>query len=194
MKEIKEYALLNHVPIIRDQTLDALEKICKTHKPKSVLEIGTAIGYSGLKILSNCDCILTTIEKDLIRAEKAKSNFEKYNFINRVNLIQDDALNVLIKLVKNKEKFDLIFLDGPKGQYIKYYPYLKKLLNKNGILFADNVLLMGLVQSGEEIPHKKRSMIINMRKFLKILKEDIEFQTIIYDVEDGYSISKLTKK
>ncbi len=190
MQELKDYALVNYIPIIRDNTAKKLIEICKETNPKKILEIGTAIGYSGIIMLKNCNGKLYTIEKDDLRAQLANENFKKFGFANRVNLYEDDALNVLKKLDEEKEHFDLIFLDGAKGQYIKYYPYIKNLLNVGGILFADNVFLHGLVKSEEKIPHKSRTMVVNLRKFIDALKSDEEYKTTFYDIDDGFSISK----
>ena len=193
METLKEKARREHIPILRDMTAEALKQICIEKKPKAVLEIGTAIGYSGLLILNNSPCHLTTVEKDPIRATEACANFSHYGFSQRVTLLQKDALDALIQLTEEGKKFDLIFLDGPKGQYIKYYDFLKQLLGSQGILFADNVLLFGEVFASATIPHKHRSMVVNMRKFLIRLQGDTDFETKIYQIEDGYSISRLKK-
>lgn len=191
MEEIKEIAKLQHIPIIRDQTAEALVNLCKEVNPRKVLEIGTAIGYSGLLILGSCDCMLTTIEKDANRISVARENFQKYCQAERIELIEGDAKEILSLLAKKREKYDLIFLDGAKGQYIHYYDDIKSLLGSGGVLFADNVLLQGMVKLQGEIPHKHRSMVVNMRKFLDRLKKDQDYQTEIFEIEDGYSISKL---
>lgn len=194
MEELKKNAQEQYIPIIRDETAKALINVCKKYNPLKVLEIGTAIGYSGLLILGNCDCKLTTIEKDGVRLALARENFKKYGQIERVQLLEGDAKDILEMLVKKQEKYHLIFLDGAKGQYIHYYQNIKLLLANGGILFADNVLLQGMVNMKGEIPHKHRSMVVNMRKFLERLKLDRDYQTEIYQVEDGYSISKLELK
>lgn len=191
MEEIKEIAKLQHIPIIRDQTAEALVNLCKEVNPRKVLEIGTAIGYSGLLILGSCDCMLTTIEKDANRISVARENFQKYCQTERIKLIEGDAKEILSSLAKKREKYDLIFLDGAKGQYIRYYDDIKSLLGSGGVLFADNVLLQGMVKLQGEIPHKHRSMVVNMRKFLDRIKVDQDYQTEIFEIEDGYSISKL---
>lgn len=191
LEEIANRAREGYIPIIRDNTAQALINVCKEKSPKKILEIGTAIGYSGLLMLQNCQAYLYTIEKDEQRLAEAEKNFKLFGQEARVKLILDDALIALEKLCKDNEKFDLIFLDGAKGQYIKYYPLIKKLLNRDGILFTDNIYMHGMVKSEGKIAHKHRSMVVNLRKYIELLKNDKDFTTNFYDIDDGYSISKL---
>ena len=191
LEEIANRAREGYIPIIRDNTAQALIKVCKEKNPKRILEIGTAIGYSGLLMLQNCQAFLYTIEKDEQRLAEAEKNFKLFGQEARVKLILDDALIALEKLCNDNEKFDLIFLDGAKGQYIKYYPLIKKLLNRDGILFTDNIYMHGMVKSEGKIAHKHRSMVVNLRKYIELLKNDKDFTTNFYDIDDGYSISKL---
>lgn len=191
LEEIANRARKGYIPIIRDNTAQALIKVCKEKNPKRILEIGTAIGYSGLLMLQNCQAFLYTIEKDEQRLAEAEKNFKLFGQEARVKLILDDALIALEKLCNDNEKFDLIFLDGAKGQYIKYYPLIKKLLNHDGVLFTDNIYMHGMVKSEGKIAHKHRSMVVNLRKYIELLKNDKDFTTNFYDIDDGYSISKL---
>ncbi len=191
LEEIANRARKGYIPIIRDNTAQALINVCKEKNPKKILEIGTAIGYSGLLMLQNCQAFLYTIEKDEQRLAEAEKNFKLFGQEARVKLILDDALIALEKLCNDNEKFDLVFLDGAKGQYIKYYPLIKKLLNRDGILFTDNIYMHGMVKSEEKIAHKHRSMVVNLRKYIELLKNDKDFTTNFYDIDDGYSISKL---
>lgn len=191
LEEIANRAREGYIPIIRDNTAQALINVCKEKSPKKILEIGTAIGYSGLLMLQNCQAFLYTIEKDEQRLAEAEKNFKLFGQEARVKLILDDALIALEKLCNDNEKFDLIFLDGAKGQYIKYYPLIKKLLNRDGILFTDNIYMHGMVKSEGKIAHKHRSMVVNLRKYIELLKNDKDFTTDFYDIDDGYSISKL---
>lgn len=191
LEEIANRARKGYIPIIRDNTAQALINVCKEKNPKKILEIGTAIGYSGLLMLQNCQAFLYTIEKDEQRLAEAEKNFKLFGQEARVKLILDDALIALEKLCNDNEKFDLVFLDGAKGQYIKYYPLIKKLINRDGILFTDNIYMHGMVKSEGKIAHKHRSMVVNLRKYIELLKNDKDFTTNFYDIDDGYSISKL---
>lgn len=188
-KEIKSRD--DYMPFIRDESAKILFDICQKEKPKNILEIGTAVGYSALLMLEGAkDAFITTIEKDNERAQQAMTNFEKNGVKERVDLIVGDAGEVLPQLEDEGKEFDLIFLDGPKGQYLRYLPHLKKMLCKGGLLVADNVLLHGWVKGEEFVKHKHRSMVVNLRKFLKALEEDCDFDSKLLEIEDGMTISR----
>lgn len=190
MQNILAYARENHIPVLLDDTAKLLFSKINNQKPKNVLEIGTAIGYSGTLILNASNCKLTTIEKDEASFNLAKHHFEKFGLTNRVNQILGDALEELNNLVKLNKKFDFIFLDGPKGQYIKYLPILKQLINNSGVLFADNVFFKRMIFIEGTIPHRKRTIVVNLRKFLETVKTDNNFYNIeILDVGDGVLIA-----
>ena len=189
-EEIEKYAKENFIPIIRPKSRQILMDEVKKASPSKILEIGSAIGYSGLCMLFASSASLVTIEKDEGRTAMARQNFERYNVAERVQLINDDALKVLTNLAEEGSQFDFVFLDGPKGQYHKYLPLLTKLLVKGGTLFADNVSVMGLVDSTEPIAHKHRTMVVNMRKFLSDVSSSTQFESQILKVEDGILIAK----
>lgn len=190
MQNILAYARENHIPVLLDDTAKLLFSKINNQKPKNVLEIGTAIGYSGTLILNASNCKLTTIEKDEASLNLAKHHFEKFGLTNRVNQILGDALEELNNLVKLNKKFDFIFLDGPKGQYIKYLPILKQLINNSGVLFADNVFFKRMIFIEGTIPHRKRTIVVNLRKFLETVKTDNNFYNVeILDVGDGVLIA-----
>ena len=189
MEEIKKEARQNYIPIVREETAKKLCEFCRDKKAKRILEIGTAIGYSGSLLLKSCDGHLTTIEKDETRANQAIENFRRLNLLGRVTLYVDDALKVLKELESQGQTYDFIFLDGAKGQYKNYYPILKNLLEKDGVLFCDNMNLLGLVKSEGKIPHKHRSMVEHLRQFIETLKEDKNMSTTFYDIDDGFSVS-----
>lgn len=190
MEKLRENALSRFIPLVRENTGKALQEQCKLFQPKNILEIGTAIGYSALLMLCCCEANICTLEKNEERLKEAKENFEKYNVSGRVETMLGDASDSLIKLIEMKRKFDFVFLDGPKGQYIHYYPKIKELLNVGGVLFADNVKLLGLVENTEKVTHKNRSMTRNMTNFIQTILEDCDFETQLFDVEDGYLIAK----
>lgn len=192
LKELKIYAQKNYVPIIREKSAVLLQNTIANLKPNLVLEIGTAIGYSTSLIFdANKSCKITTVEKNEELYKIACNTFEKRGM--PVNAILQDAANVLLQLVQKDEKFDFIFLDGPKGQYIKYLPLCKQLLNDKGVLFADNINHNGMVFSGQQVPHKTRTMIVNLRKFVDSVLSDPSFSTQIFEIEDGVLISVYSK-
>ena len=189
MDQILDYAVQNNVPIIRDESLGVLLDTVKKYNPKNILEIGTAIGYSGIHMLKVSSAKLTTVELDKTRFEVTKSNFTRFALADRVEMFNVDALKYLQDAVDGGKKFDFVFLDGPKGQYVKYLPYLDKLLVGGGIIFADNVYFRGMVQGDEVPPHKYRTIVVNMRKYLQKVSEK-PFKTQIIDIEDGIAITQ----
>ncbi len=174
-------------PVLREKSFDFLIEQVEKIKPKRLLEIGTNEGLSGIGMLLSCDGELTGIEIDEEIAEKAKSNYIKYGVEKRANLFIGDAAEIVPML---GGKFDFIFLDGPKSHYAEYLPYLKNLLDKGGVLFADNVSFFGWTFNGEKPPHKHATIINGLRKFIKDLYEDKTLKTTIYDIEDGVSVTE----
>lgn len=175
-----------YVPIMKDESMALLSKFCAENKPKRILEIGTYIGFSASVMLSACDGSLVTLEKNAENAKLAQKNLSLFG--DRAKVILTDAYDYIVR--QDIEKFDLIFLDGPKGQYINYLPYLKNLLNDGGLLIADNVYFHGLVRQEGDVKHKLRTIVVNLRKFLKAITTDLDFETTIFDVGDGVSVSK----
>ena len=190
--ELNKISRKNHIPVIKDDGCDFLIDFCKTNQPQKILEIGTAVGYSGSFILlSSQNSTLVTIEKNEKFFEEAKNTFKQMKVSRRVKQILGDAGEEILTI---KDKFDLIFLDGPKGQYYRYLPTLLGLLEDNGTLIADNVLYRGMVRSGEYVIHKHRSMINNLRKFLNYIENSPELDTKVYDIGDGIAVIKKKNK
>lgn len=189
MEEIIKQAKLRNLPIVRPKTLNMLLECIKKNKPNSILEIGTCIGYSAVNMLLNSDASLTSIEIYEPNVAMAKQNLKRLGLIDRADLRLGDAKSILKDLVAENKKFDLIFLDGPKGQYLNYLPDLNTLLNKGGIIFADDVLFRGLVLGQEWVEHSYRTIVVNLRKYLKEVQKN-PFSSEIFDIEDGVCISK----
>lgn len=185
-----EYARENYIPIIRDKSAEYLYNFVKEHNIKSVLEIGTAIGFSGSIILSAGAESLATIEINEKSFLVAKKTFEKLDFTNKVNMYLADAKDIIKKLMLDGKKYDMIFLDGAKGQYINYLDTLKCLLNDGGYIFADNVLLHGMVEMEGVIPKKKRTMVVNLRKYLEAINNP-PYESQLIRLEDGIAITKV---
>lgn len=175
-------------PIAREPSIDFLVELLEQHKPKRILEIGTFIGYSASVMLeTDEDCFVCTIEKDEKNAKDAVKNLNEQGFAGRFEVVNADAMNYLES--HQNEKFDFIFLDGPKGQYIRYLPFLKEMMNKGAVLLADDILFYGLVRSNEKIEHKHRALVNNLRKFIDAIENDEELETTIYDFANGMSKS-----
>ena len=175
-----------YVPIMKDESMSFLSQLCAREKPKRILEIGTYIGYSASVMLSSCDATVVTLEKNAENAELARKNLVPFG--ERVTVVTCDAFLYIAR--DDIGKFDLIFLDGPKAQYINYLPFLKELLNEGGVLVADNVYFHGLVRQAGEVKHKLRTIVVNLRKFIDAICLDEDLESEILDIGDGLSVSR----
>ncbi len=188
MAEMRKNAYGEHIPVLFSETERLLDVLVRMKQPRKILEIGTAIGFSGILMLKAAPlATLNTIEKLTDSADAARENFRKYGVSDRVNLFEGDAGEIIPMLTGS---YDFIFMDGPKGQYPEFYPYLKKLLVSGGVLVCDNVLYKGLV---ENIPENKRHKHItiarNLHVFLEIISNDPEMSTVTLKIGDGVSVS-----
>jgi len=181
--EFEEYARKNKIPIMRKESVGELIRCIGEIKPVSILEIGTAIGYSGTIMLERAPYSrLTTIEIDEERAEIARENFRKRGLYNRVDIMIGDATEIVPCITVN---YDFILLDGPKGHYLEMLPYLLKILRKGGMLFSDNVLYLGLVEDKDYSGHKHRTIVNNMRGFIDRVLNDESLESRLLRIEDG---------
>ncbi|MDI3311100.1 MAG: O-methyltransferase [Thermoanaerobacterium sp.] len=187
LKEIESYASENFIPIIKPEVAKFLETIVKIKQPENILEIGTAIGYSSIVMLSAYEnCKILTIEKNMDMAELAKENFIKASLLDRVDLIKGDALDVLPCL---NGKYDLIFIDASKGHYKEFFDESLRLLSDRGILICDNILYKGYVTSEKHVKHKRRTIVYRMRDFILYVLNKTGISTSIIPIGDGLSIS-----
>jgi len=185
---LEKFAEENKIPIVRKITGKRLEKEVCDFKPNRILEIGTAIGYSGLIMLKNCPkAKLVTIEKDIERHKLAIENFQ--DCLVDADCILGDAFEVLQQLADRGDKFDFIFLDGPKGFYFRYLQLIKKLLADNAVIFADNVGFFGMVKSNK-YPHRHKTIVVSLQNYLKEVTNP-PFESIIeLDIDDGFAITR----
>jgi predicted O-methyltransferase YrrM len=191
LEKLKQIANENHIPIIKDDGCDFLINFCREHNPQNILEIGTAVGYSGSFMLKNTtNSHLTTIEINQDSYNQAQNTFQKLELTDRVTQVLGDAKEVIKQL---DCQFDLIFLDGPKGQYLAYMEDLIRLTKNGGYIIADNIYFHGLVNGPEFVKHKLRAMVVNLRKFIQFVKTDSRLTTNLYDIADGISVSKINK-
>ena len=192
LKKLEKFAYSdgNYIPIIRKQTKQFLIKEIKQNKYSNFLEIGSAIGYSGITMLSSSkNSKLYTIEKNEKMFDLASQNFKKFRMEKRVIIKLADAKDELEKLVKENRKFDFIFLDGPKGQYINYYDNLYSLLEVGGTLFIDDIDFHGYVNQ-EKILKKHKTIIARLKELTEKLKNDTNYDCKFYSIEDGFAICK----
>ncbi len=184
--QMREYAINNHVPVIKDDGLVLLTQIIKMSRAKEILEIGTAIGYSAI-CMSKLGCNVTTIERDTEMYNRAMENIKNTNTTS-VNVIFGDALEQFDNL-KNK-KFDLIFIDAAKGQYKKFFEIYTPLLNDNGIVVCDNMIFHNSVNMDtSEMSRSLRGLVNKLKLFTEYLIDNKDFDTTIYEIGDGMAVS-----
>ena len=189
IKDIKKKALEEHIPIIMDDTLEVIEKILLEEKPKRILELGTATGYSAIcfsNILNN-NVYIDTIELDETRANEAIQKIKKIGLENNINVIKGNAVDILPTL---NEKYDIFFIDAAKGKYPIFLKEALRLSNKGSIILADNILYKGYVMSDYN-KHKQRTAVRNLREYIKESTDDERLETEILEVGDGLAISRV---
>ena len=188
LKNIKQKAINEHIPIIMDDTLLEIEKRMKELKPTKILEIGTAVGYSAIcfsKFLDDNGRI-DTIERDIDRANEAKENIKQMELEDKIKVIIGDAVEILPTL---NEKYNMIFIDAAKGKYPFFLKESLRLLSDNGTIFADNILYKGYVMSDYN-KHKQRTAVRNLREYIQEVTQNPNLETEILEVGDGLAITK----
>lgn len=175
-------------PVLRDKSYELLLSVIEEKRPEKILEIGVNVGLSGISmLLKSPTSTLTGIEIDEDCIYQAKQNYKTFGVEDRAKIFQGDASMIIPVLTG---KYDFIFLDGPKGHYFEYLPHLLSQLNVGGVLFADNVLFRGYVNSKEKTPKKYNTTRFSMEKFLGAITNDKKLKTTVYDLEDGVSITE----
>jgi len=187
LEQIEIYAKENNVPIMLKDGIEYLCNYIKENNIKSILEVGSAIGYSSIKMaLVSSNIRITTIEKDKNRYDIAVNNINKFNLSDRITILNEDALESNIKGM-----FDLIFIDASKGNNINFFNKYKNILNENGVIITDNLSFHGLVEDSSLIKSKNQRGIVNkINTYLEFLENNKEFDTIYILVGDKISISK----
>ena len=189
LDELESYALETNVPIIRKEMQSLLKFFLELKQPKTILEVGTAIGFSALLMSTYApkDCKITTIEKYEKRIPIAKENFRKAGKEKQIELLEGDAKDILCSL---DAPYDMIFMDAAKGQYIHFMPEILRLLKPGGLLISDNVLQEGdIIESRFIITRRNRTIHSRMRSYLYELKHHEELETTILPVGDGVTVS-----
>ena len=189
LKKVKQKALDEHIPIIMDDTLNVIEETLKNVGVDSLLEIGTAVGYSAMcftAFLSENGKI-DTIERDSERVKEARINIKKVGVEDKINIIEGDAVEVLPIL---NNKYDVVFIDAAKGKYPFFLKEALRMIKPHGIIFADNILYKGYVMSDYN-KHKQRTAVRNLREYIKEITENENLETEILEVGDGLAISKI---
>ena len=189
IENIKQKALDEHIPIIMDDTLNVIAKYLKEIKPKKILEIGTAVGYSAIcfsEFLEK-DGKIDTIEREKERVNEANENIKKAGVEEKIHIYEGDAVEILPTL---NEKYDVVFIDAAKGKYPFFLKEALRMIESNGIIFADNILYKGYVMSDYN-KHKQRTAVRNLREYIKEVSENPNLETEILEVGDGLAISRI---
>ena len=186
--EMEEYAKEHNVPIIEKESIAYLMKFIKQHDIKSVLEIGSAIGYSGILMASSSQQVkVTTIERDETNYMEALKNVKKCGFEGKVTVVFQDALE--LNLAEGTE-YDLIFIDAAKGQYKKFFEKYKYFLAPGGAIITDNLKFHGYVGKSDKIESKNlRQLVGKIEGYIDFLKTNEEFDTEFLNIGDGLSVS-----
>ena len=189
LEELERQALEDRVPIIRKEMQSFLKMMLTATKPASILEVGTAVGYSSILMSENMPekCTITTIENYDKRIPVARNNFKRAGKENVITLIEGDALEVLKTL---EGPYDFIFMDAAKGQYINYLPDIKRVLRKGGLLISDNILQEGeIVESRYAVTRRNRTIHTRIREYVYELTHTKDFVTSIVPIGDGITLS-----
>lgn len=182
--DLRSYALKNDVPIMNVESKEFIKSILAIQRPKTILEIGTAIGYSSLVFYKYTKADITTIELDEPTSKIAQNNFDKYNA--PINLINDDAMKALNNI---SQGFDFVFIDANKAHYEDYFKICANLLNDGGIIIADNVLFKGMVLNDELVNKRMITIVKRLRNYLAYVSDRKDFKTSIIPIGDGLTIS-----
>lgn len=191
IEEIRAEAKRNYIPIIKRDTENFLKFVLKMQNPGSILEIGCAVGYSAAVMLENSDADIVTVEKMPERVEEAKRNIKYADFESRASILEGDAGEILKSLADKGEKFDFIFMDAAKAQYITWLPIVKKLLKESGMIFSDNCLQEGdLAESSFAIRKRDKTIHKRMREYIYLLLHDETLESWIFSIGDGVLLSR----
>ena len=186
IEAIEKYAKDNNVPIMEHEGIEFLTKYIKEHNVKKILEIGTAIGYSAIRMaLIDNNIKIVTIERDKNRYDEALKNISNMDLKNQITPILNDAFDVVLD-----EKYDLIFIDAAKAQYIKFFEKFKNNLSENGVIISDNLNFHGLTHGEHKnLSRNVKGLVRKLNLYIEFLKNNEEFNTIFLELGDGIGIS-----
>lgn len=187
--EMESYAAENNVPIIEKKSIAYIMKYIKANNIKSILEIGSAIGYSTILMASaDANIHVTTIERDETRYMECLKNVKDCNMESKINVVYQDALDVNLD---SNLKFDLIFIDAAKGQYTKFFEKFKYFLKNDGVIITDNINFHGYVGHSDEIESSNlKALVKKIEGYVDFLQNNVEFETEFLQIGDGLSVSR----
>lgn len=186
IKELEKFAKVNSVPISQPETIKLIELLIKIGNVKNILEVGTAIGYSAIRMAESGAEHIDTIEINPDAAAYAKKSIYHIKLEDKINVIEGDAKEVLADM---SGEYDLIFIDAAKAQYNEFFKHCMRMLRRGGILFSDNILYKGMTATDELVKHRKITIVKRLRKYVDMLCEIPELETDILPLGDGVAIS-----
>jgi predicted O-methyltransferase YrrM len=185
--KLEEYAHENHVPIVQPEVAQLMRVLLKNNKPRNILEIGTAIGYSAIMMAEvTKETIITTIERNEEMINLAKQNIANFKYSERIKILEGDAEEILPNL---EEKYDFIFIDAAKGQYIEFFKHCSKLLNPCGMIVSDNVLYKGMVATDDLVVKRKKTIVKRLRTFLNYINGLEGYTSCVLPLGDGVALT-----
>lgn len=186
LRVIEDYAHENNIPIMLSDGIEFLTDFIKKNNVKRILEIGSAIGYSAIRMaLVSDDIHVVTIERDALRYNEALKNINDFGLNDRIDIILADALECDIS-----GEFDLIFIDAAKAQYIKFFEKYKCNLKDDGVIISDNLSFHGMVNNIDSITNRNTKQLVKkISKYIEFLKNNTEFDTEFISIGDGIGIS-----
>lgn len=187
VESLRLYGEQNNIPIIHREVQEFIKTILKIYKPKKILEIGTAIGFSSIFFANNCpEATITTIEINDDMIDIASKNVTEYGLENRINIVKGNALDVISKL---EEEYDFVFIDAAKGQYIKFFELVEEKLSQKAIIISDNILFRGMVGDQDLVKRRKITIVKRLRQYLDMLVKKQYYTTSILQIGDGVALT-----
>lgn len=193
LRELEIYAKENNVPIVHKEVSELLKVLLKVDRPKNILEVGCAIGYSSILFATTVgdDVKITTVERNEDMIERAKENIKRAGFENNITILEGDAEELLSKV---EGEFDMIFLDAAKGQYKLFYDMVIDKLKIGGILISDNILYKGMVAHDDFVVRRKKTIVKRMRNYLDYICNCDYLSTSLIPIGDGVALSYKEKE
>lgn len=189
-QDLEEYAKENRVPIIDKIGIRFLIQILKIKKAKNILEIGTAIGYTSIKLAESIGCYVTTIERDDKMHSLAKENIKKRNLNEKITLIHGDALELHEEVINNAP-FDVVYIDGAKSQSQKFFELYEPYFSNDVVVITDNVLFKGMVADPSIIKHSRdlKQLSRKINRYNEWLLNHENYESVILPFGDGITIT-----
>lgn len=193
LEKFRNECIERHLPIIQRETAQLIKVLLLMHNPKSILEVGTNVGFSSIYMCTALDrkVKVLSIEKSEEYYQEALSNIRTFECEDNISVINSDASEALDMIINTNEKFDIAFIDAAKSHYTEFLNKIIAMMNPGGLIISDNVLYKGLIANDELVTKRKRTIVRNMREYLEYISTDDKFETSIIPIGDGLALTKL---